>query len=93
MTESAIENAFVRWCRQQGHVCLKLTAESVRGFPDRTVFTADGRIVFIEFKQPGGRPSIHQKQWIERLQAMGHVAGFAWSKAEAIELVERAITA
>jgi hypothetical protein len=91
MRESAIENSFSNWCKQQGHRCVKLAATGSRGFPDRTVFLAGGGIVFIEFKKPGGVPSFHQKQWIDFLRERGFVAGFAWSRAEAIALVEKAI--
>jgi hypothetical protein len=87
--ESGIENAFRNWCRKQGHRCVKTAAVGDRGFPDRTVFLAGGGIVFIEFKKPGGVPSFHQKQWVDFLRERGFVAGFAWSRAEAIAIVEQ----
>lgn len=61
--ETRIEQAFARWCSRNGHRCVKLIAAGQSGFPDRTVFTSDGRIVFLEFKQPDGRLSKQQVQW------------------------------
>lgn len=85
-SERSIEAAFVRWCRSQGWLCLKLTYHE-RGWPDRAVLIPGGRLVLLEFKRPGGRRSPHQRLWLERLRALGFRAAFVESVEEAIQVV------
>lgn len=84
ISESKIEDAFCQWCTDNGHEALKLRPPTGRGFPDRTVLTGDGRVVFLEFKAPGGRPSIHQMRWLKRLRNLGHVAEVVDNLGDAI---------
>lgn len=45
------------------------------GFPDCFVLWPGGGIAFIEFKrEQGGKLSLNQVEWIQRLTAMGHHA-------------------
>ena len=68
--ESELEAEIVAYVHSLGGKCLKLKHTS-RGFPDRTVFHPWGKTFFIEVKRPGGKVSIHQKQWNDALKADG----------------------
>jgi hypothetical protein len=41
------------------------------GFPDRTVLIPGGKVIFIEFKKPGGRASPQQLKWLATLKGFG----------------------
>ena len=51
--EASIEDAFVKYAKSKGCKALKLILLNKRGFPDRTVLTPNGGILFIEFKKKG----------------------------------------
>lgn len=49
-----------------------------------------GRMLFVEVKRPGRKPSEEQQRWIDVVQRFGAVAGVATCEEEALELVEEA---
>lgn len=69
--EKRVEAAFAKWGREQGLFVLKLAAQGVTGFPDRTVILPGGRLLCIEFKSPTGKTSKVQDQRIAALRALG----------------------
>ena len=69
--ESEIEKEFCDHVAAVGGMALKLRIDGRRGFPDRTVLLPGGRILFVEFKRPGGHTSYHQRDWIRWLTALG----------------------
>lgn len=69
--EKRVEAAFAKWGREQGLFVLKLSAQGVTGFPDRTVILPGGRLLCIEFKSPTGKTSKVQDQRIAALRALG----------------------
>lgn len=85
--ETRIEQAFVRWCRERSIPCLKLKAEGVVGFPDRSVFLPNGRIVFIEFKTPTGVLSEHQKRFADAMAKLDFEYFVCRSKEDAINVI------
>jgi hypothetical protein len=68
MRESTIEQAVCAYAKAKGCLSLKLAGQNQKGQPDR-MFLWDGRVIFIEFKAPGKRPTALQARWIERLNA------------------------
>ena len=89
MNEYQIEQAFVRWCKKNGILCLKLVALSRRGFPDRTLLLPHGVVVFLEFKQPKGRVRAHQKKYEEILKKLGFAHHYVRSVEEAKEVTKQ----
>jgi len=86
--EGKIEQAFARYCRTRGVLCLKLEVASQAGFPDRTVI-GPGFVFFVEFKrdmrcQPSGR----QEWWIHELKQRGQAAFVCYSLKDAVEVLE-----
>lgn len=70
--EASIEQAFVRWCTSQGLMCPKLQRIGKRGWPDRCVLLPGNKVVWIEFKAPGGKPSPQQIVTHREMEACGH---------------------
>ena len=58
------------------------------GFSDTLFVGDDGRVGFIEIKQPGKKPTDAQKNFLAQMGALGHIVGVAHSVEEAIALVE-----
>jgi hypothetical protein len=54
--ESYIERKFVEYIRSAGGMALKIDASSCAGIPDRLVVLPDGKMFFVELKQPGKKP-------------------------------------
>jgi len=70
MTESTIERAVCAYAKTKGCIVLKLSGQNQRGQPDR-MFLYHGRVLFIEFKARGKRPTALQARWLDRLTDHG----------------------
>lgn len=68
--ERDIEAKATALAKKAGWLCFKFVSPSQRGVPDR-IFIKDGRVVFIEFKAPGKKPTQLQAQTIRKMQAEG----------------------
>lgn len=71
--ESAIESAVVRYARRHGVRSIKLGGMHDRGKPDR-MFLYKGRVLFMEMKRLGGKPTALQLKWQEDLTEAGFVS-------------------
>jgi hypothetical protein len=80
--EKDIERKVCKWAQDRGWLAYKFTSPGRRSVPDR-IFARAGRIVFIEFKRPGGRLTDLQRREIHRLQRAGFTAVVAYSVEEA----------
>jgi hypothetical protein len=70
MRESTIEKAVCAYAKSKGCLTLKLSGMNQRGQPDR-MFIRSGRVLFIEFKSPGKRPTLLQLKWLIDLGDQG----------------------
>ena len=75
MRESTIERAVCAYAKAKGCLCMKLAGPNQKGQPDR-MFIRDGKVLFIEFKAPGKRPTALQLRWLTDLHEQGMMA--AW---------------
>jgi hypothetical protein len=85
MKESDIE-AYVR--RHVEGRLVKWVSPGETGVPDRILLLPGGRVIFIEFKKPGGRLSERQLLWIDRLKVLGHDVRVIGSMDEARRFVD-----
>ena len=70
MLEKDIEAYLSRRCREIGALCDKFTSPQRRSVPDRVV-TYQGRVLFIELKAPGKKPTEAQERDHDRRRAAG----------------------
>ena len=82
MLEREIESKARAKAIEAGGLCYKFTSPSRRSVPDR-LFIRDGRVVFIEFKRPGGKLTSGQEREIERLRRAGAEVHVCYSVEEA----------
>lgn len=71
MRESAIEAYLVRRIRALGGMAEKFTSPGKRSVPDRLVILPDNRIIFVELKANGKKPTENQLRDHERRRALG----------------------
>lgn len=90
--ESNEEKAFVKWTKKKGYLCKKMKTDDARGWPDR-MLVVNGRIFFIEFKQPGKKPTKYQKQIHNELRKRGRAVYIAYSNEHAQEITLNEIQA
>jgi len=57
MLETPIEQALVRRVKSLGGMAEKYVSVNRRSVPDRLVTLPDGRIIFVELKAPGKKPT------------------------------------
>lgn len=71
MLEKTIESALVKRVKALGGMCEKFTSPSKRSVPDRIVTLPGGRIIFVELKAPGKKPTPKQEFDHKRRREMG----------------------
>lgn len=71
MLEQRIESATTQAVAKAGGWAPKWTSPGNPGVPDRIVLLPGGRIVFVELKAPGKKPTALQAKIHDRLRALG----------------------
>jgi hypothetical protein len=91
--EKDIERSVVEWAKRRGWWVRKFTSPARRSAPDR-IFAYKGRVVFIEFKAHGKKPTPLQAKEHEDMRAAGldvHVFDDAESAKRRLKEIEDAI--
>lgn len=70
MLERDIEAYLVKRCKEIGALCCKFTSPQRRAVPDRLI-TFGGRVLFVELKATGKKPTEAQMRDHERRRAAG----------------------
>jgi hypothetical protein len=71
MLEKDIESALVKRIKEIGGKAYKFTSPNRRSVPDRLVLLPGGRVLFVECKRPGCKPTKLQIAEHLRLQDLG----------------------
>jgi len=85
MLERDIEAYLVKRCKEIGALCDKFTSPQRRSVPDRMI-TFSGRVLFVELKATGKKPTEAQVRDHERRRAAGAEVVWLDSK-EGVDLV------
>lgn len=72
MLERDIEQALVQQAKRVGGQAFKWTSPGHTGVPDRIVFLPDGRVLLVELKAPGKKPTPLQAKVHKDLGAINH---------------------
>lgn len=81
MRESAVEAALVRHARAQGIWTRKFSSPAHAGVPDR-IFMYNGKVLFMEVKRPGEKPTKLQLYELEQIKAAGGLGVWVDNVAE-----------
>ena len=71
MLERDIEQALVKRVKDLGGMAEKYVSVNRRSVPDRLVTLPDGRIIFVELKAPGKKPTDAQLRDHEKRRLLG----------------------
>ena len=81
MRESAVEAALVAFAKKNGIWTRKFSSPAHRGVPDR-IFIRMGKVLFLEVKRPGEKPTQLQEYELQLIRNAGGMA--AW--VDSVEL-------
>jgi len=84
--EATIEARICAYARNAGWLVYKFKSENNRGVPDR-LFIRNGRVVFLEIKQPGKQPTEAQTREINRIIEAGVMASWVDNLEDAIRVL------
>ena len=87
MLEKDLERQVVNYCKAKGVLTYKFTSPAHRGVPDR-VMLANGRVLFLELKRPGGKPTALQLREMQKIEQAGCKASWADSLGAAQILID-----
>ena len=71
MRERSVETYLREQVRRAGGIAYKWVSPGNNGVPDRIVIMPGGRVVFVELKAPGRKPTQLQQYQHECLRALG----------------------
>lgn len=86
MTESQLEKKVCAWAKDWGISTLKLSGPNDRGKADR-MFMKAGKIMFLEFKAEGKKPTTLQQRFLKQRVDDGFVARWTDNYVEAIDIL------
>jgi hypothetical protein len=69
--EKQVEGYLVKKVKEAGGIAAKWVSPGRSGVPDRIVFRPGGKIIFVELKRPGEKPTPLQNRIIEILRGLG----------------------
>ena len=87
MLEKEIEAYLVKRVKELGGRSYKWVSPGNVGVPDRIVLLPGGRIIFVELKQPGKRPTAVQRVVMAQLRALDFRATWTDSKEGVDEIL------
>lgn len=87
MRESLIEQKVCAAAKSNGWLVHPKAAAGTRGWPDRT-FSKSDRLLFVEFKAPGKKPTPLQAHMHQKLKAQGHDVYVIDSVEAGLELLQ-----
>jgi hypothetical protein len=88
--ERAVETELSRQVQLAGGLCEKVMLAGRRGFPDRLCLLPGSIMVLVETKRPrGGRLSVHQRQYRDRLALLGVVVEVVRNSEDIARLIDR----
>lgn len=88
MRERDIEALLTRLVLRRGGLCYKWISPGNNGVPDRIVILPNGRIIFVELKQPTGRLASVQWWQHRRLREHGCEVRTLWSPEQVQSFVK-----
>ncbi len=89
--ESKLHRQIEDWCRQRGwpyvHSRMDKRTTTAVGVPDFIIFAKNGRVLCVEAKRKGRKPTPQQLAWLAQIRKLGHTASIIYSFEEFMELV------
>jgi hypothetical protein len=87
MLEKHVEAKIVRHCKSMGLLAYKFSSPARRGVPDRLI-VGRGKVLFLEVKSAGNKPTTLQLHEMDILNKAGVYATWADNAQTAIEIID-----
>ena len=87
LSEKSIEKYLVEQAKFAGCPCLKYFNPNMVGYPDRLVVLPGGKVVWVELKSKGRKPSKVQQVRMAELTDLGHVVKVIDNKLDVDKLI------
>ena len=87
--EADLLDAVQEWCYEEGYLPIRINDSMHRGYSDLFI-VVQGKLVVAELKASNGRPSKHQLDFIEQVEAYGGIGGVCKTIAEVEDLCDAA---
>lgn len=71
--EDSIEAHLVKEVKKAGGIAYKFISPGRRSVPDRLVLLPGGKVIFVECKAPGEKPTAAQLREHEKIRALGFI--------------------
>lgn len=83
MPESELQENVRQACKKLGHLYFHPwnSQHSPDGYPDCTILTRDGRLIFAELKRQNREPTDAQREWLEALELIG-IEAYLWRPSD-----------
>lgn len=88
VSEKSIERYLVEQAKQNGLLCLKYSNPNMIGYPDRLLVLPGGRVIWVELKSKGRKPTKIQQIRMSELTGMGHLVEVIDNKADIDKLIK-----
>lgn len=88
LSEKALERRLVKEVKKLGFLSVKMQDPMNGGLPDRLIVIPGGRVVWVELKSRGKKPTLLQESRIKNLNAYGHVVFVADSREDIDEVID-----
>lgn len=69
--EAKVERKLVKWAKEQGCLSYKFSSPANRGVPDRIFIGPSGKVLFLELKAPGEKPTALQMKHLKDIHKTG----------------------
>lgn len=86
--EKSLEQKVVKYAKAQGCLCYKFTSPGNRGVPDRIIIGPTGKVLFLELKAPGKKPTPLQFHTIDSIRSRRANAEWADNYESAVNHIE-----
>lgn len=87
VSEKVIEKYLVGRARLKGLPCLKYSNPNMVGYPDRLLVLPGGKVIWVELKSRGRKPTKIQQMRMAELVSLGHPVKVIDNKADIDELI------
>ena len=80
VSEKEIEKYLIRRTKEIGLICLKYSNPNMIGYPDRMILLPNSKIIWVELKSKGKKPSSIQLVRFSEMKKLGHIVQVVDSK-------------
>lgn len=87
VSEKEIEKYLCKRAKANGWPCLKYSNPNMVGYPDRLIVLPSAKVVWVELKSKGKKPTKIQSARIDELKSIGHSVYVIDSKASIDKLI------